>query len=683
VTTEQWAGGVGANPGDQREQEAEVLVLRPAEVAHQPGVEVGVGGGAPDPVGVVELRPDGWVERWAGRPIFDHTPEEWRRLAVWRARAAAHHAGWVAAHAHVLAWRQVVPTGRGLVAMVLAVRGWQQKSAKRAELAAMETRDKAEGIWAKHHEPGVKRRFWVLVVLACLVGVAGLVGYLLYGWAPILAGAGLVLLAADMIGHRLRAPGEEPDFVPPPMPVLIDDPNVPLSQLQLAVLEVFEREGMAPDAVGVATPLRYDPLRLEYRMVVSCPDEIAPKHLRAIERAIGAEDFAVRCLATGTATNRELVIRQGDPLAHVPRPEWLESGSRTIVQPLDLGVSAGEVPLHIVFAGVHVAVVGKTGSGKTKAAMWSIIDRLSACRDARMVGIDLSNGPAFPMWRRVFAKTAYSVEDAEALLDWVLGEIDRRMAILTALAEDDDPDNDTDEWHSGLGPAMPVVIDEFAVLAGFNGEKGKPDLLDKVERIIRTGRKVWVTLIIGTQKAGNSDFGSSVMSSQFAVKILLACTERDTVALLSTEARDKGWLPHTLRPSVPDDPRDAGKCYVESPAHRAPDVYRFYAPLAVREVKRRAMQRVADGLPDLDGVTVVDAVEVPAALAFLEQRFAEAGDVEELPSAAAVAGSAWTQQRLADELRPFGVTTKKVGPTDARRNGYRLRDVRRAIEGLS
>jgi hypothetical protein len=432
----------------------------------------------------------------------------------------------------------------------------------------------------------------------------------------------------------------------------------------------------------VACPLTYDPMRIEYRMALTCLDELTPRHLRAIERSIGAADHAARNLATKTATVRELLIRRGDPLASVPRPSRLPSGSRSIVAGLDLGESAGDVDFVIPAAGVHIAVIGKTGSGKSKGALWAIIDRLSVCTDVVLWGIDLARGPALPMWRGVIQRAAYSVDDTVALLDAALAEIDRRMAVLTALAEDDDPDNDTDEWHSGLGPALVVVIDEYALLAAYAGEKGRPDLLGRTETIVRTGRKVWVTLVLGTQKSGNSDLGSTTMASQIGVKILLACSEGDTVKMLGTEARDAGWAPHHLRPSVEGDPRDAGKCYVDSPRHRTPDIYRCWSPMPVREVKDRARQRIADGLPTLDGGTTADAVEVPEVLAWLEARFAERRAAE-LRTAELVeaSGGRWTAEKLAEAVRPYGFGPRPL--TGGRARGYHLADVETALERLS
>lgn len=653
---------------DLPEWDAEVVALHPGALVDEPGG------------GVVDLAPNAWTARWANQPIIASTREDLARSARWHARAFWRQVAWFLTHAHVLVWRELRPIAHGLVDLVRTIRRWQRCAGDRERLDATETRDVAEKLWEKRYASKVVRRFWCLFVAFLLVVGLGWWGYLVYGLpVPILAGF-VVVGVADVLGRRTH-PVEDPAS-PPAMPILIDDPDVPLSQLQLAILEVFEREGFVPGAVGVAMPLRYDPIRLDYRMIVSCPDEIAPKHLRAIERAIGASDFAVRCLATETATNRLLVIRRGDPLANVPAPSWIDTGARSIATPLDLGESAGDVPMDVVFAGIHAEVIGKTGSGKSAGALWAIIDRLSACRDVVMWGIDLAQGPALPMWRGVIQRTAYSPADADTLLEDALEVIEQRMRVLTEIAEDDDPSNDTDTWHSGLGPALVIVVDEFAILASYQGEKGRENLLAKVEVIVRTGRKVWVTLVVGTQKAGNSDLGSTVMASQFAVKILLACTERDTVALLGTEARDKGWAPHHLRPSVPGDPRDAGKCYLDSPAHRTPDIYRFWSPLSVRDVKQRARQRMLDGLPTLDGGTTADTVEVPDVLAFIEARFGEA-KADELASAAIVAGTEWTQASLAEALKPYGVMPGRIGPRDSRARGYRMADVKTAIRGLA
>jgi hypothetical protein len=587
----------------------------------------------------------------------------------------------------VLALREVLPIVRGLGRVCVRWAAWVHC----AELAEA-VREAKENERSKAAERLVKRRSgraWGSLTVAG-VGAAGM--WWLYATAPVAFAAVCLLLVVvlDLVGRAGRAVRDNP--LPVAAPTVLDE-GVPLRQITASILGTFDREGFEEGTVQVAAPLTWDEVRKEYRIRVKTADHIRPEHVRAVERAVGARDFAIRNLATSTASVRELVIRVGDPLAHVDQPPYIETGSVSVTDLLDLGYSSGDQPFALRFAGAHVAIIGMTGAGKTKGLIWTIIDRLSACPDAVLWGIDLAAGPALPMWRGVIERKAFTPGDAEELLAAAITEIDRRMKVLTGLAEDDDPDNDADEWHVGLGPALIVVIDEFALLAEHDGSRGKADLLGKVEQIERTGRKVWVTVVMGTQKSGNSDFGSTTTSTQVAIKILLACDEADTVRLLSTAHRDAGWAPHHLAPAIEGDVRDAGKCYVESPMHRTPDIYRTYAPMPPAEVKRRARQRVADGLPSLDGKrpAAVDAVEVPPILAAVERAFATAGNPERLATTDLLeclteAGHRFDAAALAEQLRPAGLRPRderwRPAPKANPVRGYYLADVRAALQDL-
>lgn len=467
--------------------------------------------------------------------------------------------------------------------------------------------------------------------------------------------------------------------------------GVPLTQITRTLLDIGTREGLE---LGVSAPMRYHAGRQEYEVSVTCLDRITADHLRAFERGIGAVDHSIRCLAPpdGESTTRRLVIRDGDPLAVVPPAPWIPTGARSIADPLDLGVSMTDTPFELVFAGEHIKAVGATGSGKTSWFLRNTIDRLSACRDAVIWGVDLTNGPELVLWRGVIQRRAFNPDDAEQLLDAALAEIDRRAKILDGFAADDDPDNDDiTEWCTQLGPALVVVVDEFSTLADYDGKGGRPNLLGKAEQIVRTGRKHWVSLVALAQKTGNDDFGSTTMTTQANTSIALPCSAADAVRLFGTERRDAGWTPHMLQPGTKTERRDAGKCYVESPLHRTPDVYSCYLPMAAGEVKRRARQRIADGLPSLTGrPDAVEAVEVPAALLLLERVFADYADVDRLPSSivldfGASDGEEWTAEQLADAVRPHGVETRKARSevVDGRSvMCYFRADVRRALGAL-
>src|SRR5690606_39993575 len=119
-----------------------------------------------------------------------------------------------------------------------------------------------------------------------------------------------------------------------------------------------------------------------------------------------------------------------------------------------------------------------------------------------------------------------------------------------------------------------LIVDEYSFLASIE------ELHEKVETIMRIGRKAKVCVIRASQKSGTKDLGSTLAASLVGLKILLACEEADTTKMLSTGHRDRGWTPDELRPAVPGDVREAGKGLVGGPVHREPESSRCHAPSA-------------------------------------------------------------------------------------------------------
>lgn len=617
-----------------------------------------------------------WLERQPGPPSLERV----RDVATYALTKDVPKAGWTLLKLPLLAVAELKPICKGLYRVLAAWSRWCAVSDYADTISHAEGSDKARHQERVEHRKSGRRRLSFILTLI-LLGV---------GWwcaethLEYLIGAGVVLLAIfDLVGRRGT---EKPESKLPAATGPVLRAGVPLRQLTATLLDTASREGLE---LSVAKEMNYDASRREYRITVQCDDEIRPEHIRAFERGLGADDHTMRNLATGVAGIRELVIRDGDPLAEVSTPTYIETGTRSIAEPLEIGASMTDVPMAITFAGVHVAIIGRTGSGKTKGLLWSLIDRLLACRDVVLWGIDLAGGPALPMWRRCIQRTAYTAEDAETLLAAAGDELDRRMDVLRELAENDDPDDDQDEWGSNLGPALIVVVDEFALVAEQNGEKGKADLMRQVEKILRLGRKCWITLILATQKAGNSDLGSTVAAAQIGVKILMSCTERDTTLMLGTEMRDAGWSPHLLQPATEGSLRDAGKAYVYGPAHHTPDIYRSFAPLSPGEVKRRARQRIDDGLPALDGrrSDEIEARELPTILVDVERAFADAGNPDRLPTAELLSylngeGYELDERQLAEKLRPEGLRPNARWRPGAGMNsirGYYLSDLEEAL----
>lgn len=583
--------------------------------------------------------------------------------------------------APLLLLAELKPICRGLGRVLV---GWSRWCAV-ADYA--ETISHAEGSDRARHQEKVEhrrsgRRRLSLILALILIGV---------GWwcavkhVEYLIGAGVVLLAIlDLIGRR----GTEKEEPLPQTPRAVLRDNVPLRQITATLIDTALREGLE---FTVASPMYYDTNRREYRISIGCLDEIKPEHLRALERGIGATDHSMRSLATDTATVRELVIRDGDPLAEVVSAPWIETGSVSVSDPLDLGVSMTEVPFALAFAGQHFKVVGATGSGKSAWFLRNCIDRVSACRNAAILGIDL-HGMELDLWRGVIQKKGRTPEEAASLLKEVLGEIERRTAILREYAEDDDPANDhLTEWCEELaereGPAWVVFIDEYHLVAAI------PELLEMCQEIVRLGRKVWISLIMLSQKVGNTDFGSTVMTSQANTTIALPCSPDDSVRLFGKDKRDAGWCPHLLRPGTKEERRDAGKGYVESPAHTTPDIYSCYAPLSAGEVKARARRRLADGIPSMyvgRDAEVLEAAEVPPLLAAVEQVFAEAGFPEWIATRDLLTALREEFPDLSEMQLAAGVPVSRDEPGSRRRlpggkhavRGYLYESIRRAMESL-
>lgn len=504
-----------------------------------------------------------------------------------------------------------------------------------------------------------------------------------------LAGFALVLLC-DLVGRR-SGHRPEPAIPAPVVPVLRD--GTPLPKIAATIVErLAERWDIT---VSIARPMSYSADRREYEVWVTRSDELTTEVARDLEWTLGATEHAVRFLAPldKNATVRRVVIRNGDPLAAPASRPFLPTGSRSITEPAPIGSSMTDQPFALDFC-QHWRVVAGTGGGKTKWFLRSCVDAISACDDVALLGIDITRGPELPMWRGVFQRVAYTPEQADALLDEILAEVERRTGVLHDIATDDNPDNDADEWHPGLGaPYWIVPVDEYPQLAKYDGKNGKLDLLGKTETIIRTSRKTGIYLLMFGQKSGNSDFGSSVMANMCGGTLLGPCDESDTVRLLGTRRRDQGWTPHLLTAGTPDQVNDAGKAFVLTGGFITPDEYRAYSPGKNAEVKRRARQRIEDGLPDLYGrgrpqptEAPIDGVEVPQILVDIERVFTAAGWPEGIPTEEVVAATGLTARALAAELRkaPVEVEPGRWRPGAGRNSvrGYLAADVRAALGRL-
>lgn len=530
-----------------------------------------------------------------------------------------------------------------------------------------------------------------LILVALLVGGDWVAAVLM---PEILALEALIMIIICDVAGRKAEPLEHP---PAPMRVLLKE-GVPLGQLRQAIIvRATERWGYN---FGLAREMSYSSPRREYEMWITCAEAITEEIERDLERTVGAPYKSMRILLTEDETSniRRIVIRDGDPLnlEELPRAPWRDTGSESFSAPRRLGVSVGELPFEVPMAGQHGVAIAGTGGGKTSWMLRGLINACVPCHNLQLYGIDLTSGPELAMWAPLLRGVAFEPAEADALLDEWLDEIARRAAILRRIATDDDPSNDhLTEWCDELAAADPyrlLPIDEFPVLAEYDGKGGLPDLLGKVKRIHRTGRKHGMSVFAFAQKMGNEDLGSTVVPSQSNIKMAGPCTPEDSVRLFGKDRRDRGFRPHEFTPGTDQSPNDAGKIYLISPNHTRPDLYRFYLPMSAREVKASVRRRLSEGYLEITaghgaGSPAGEFAEVVNPLrAELERIFRDRDRVhtreilERLAAADPATWSDWTASDLSDALPSASPRVLHLPEGAAR--GYLRDDVMLALDEL-
>lgn len=309
-----------------------------------------------------------------------------------------------------------------------------------------------------------------------------------------------------------------------------------------------------------------------------------------------------------------------DPFAEpLPYPHRAP-GSCTITQPVSLGLSIEGETTPVVLAGQHVIIVADTGGGKT-AMVQTLAEYATACRDAVVADIDpVKRG--LRSLSPLAVLTARSPEDADQRLEELLERARTRIASMPPTQPMWEPRPDA--------PAIIAFVDEYPKLS----KRGKQLAVD----LLRVGREAMVTLVICTQDATEDVMGDAIADVP-GVRIMLPCRQADVAPVVGRpDAISRGWLPHLLVPSPDqDDPADAGRFYCITPRHRDP-VLRYVSPLPADEAERRARERLAAGLPRLEGTAAGgDAAgipdQAPEIARLLLKIFATEGHPEALPVA--------------------------------------------------
>lgn len=555
-------------------------------------------------------------------------------------------------------WTEVVrPVWCGCGKCIVAYTKWVTAVHLDAAQQVAEGPLKARTLASRHKSHGYRIWASIIAVLVAAGSMAYLyIANLTYFWAVLIS----LVVVLDLIGRA--GVEKKTEFTPVYREPLRE--GMPYRQLtdsiQSAFNEIVGIDGNSHPLVRVDGICAYDFDREEWIQNLSTYQDITEAHVRTLERSIGAALRSIRVLdVPSVATRRILTIKHGDPFTDVPIAPWVPTKSKSITEGLLLGKSQTKMPFRVHFAGVHVGIVAKSGGGKSEGLVSAVIEAILACYDAVPVGIDLTEGPLFPIYGDCIQRVAYTPEDAETLLDWLLGIIKRRAKILGDIARSDDPNAKGREWNAHLAelynePSVHLIIDEMPQATKFNGQpKGTIDLASKIEIIARTGSKHWVSLVTAAQKTGKSDSGTTGISSQMMAWLVGPCTQDDANEIFSPDLRRAGWAPNLLKSAVRGQAKnDAGRCYV-SAAGFEPVVYCSWTPMPEDEIKRRRARRLADGLPRIgDGSGnsggTVDAQVVPNTLSALAAALDDIDPVDgKLPSTMA---AEWITEHCNEEI---------------------------------
>jgi hypothetical protein len=587
---------------------------------------------------------------------------------------------------------QIRPTLRGLGKCFDAYHNWLNCHTVRDGIKDAESKNKKADLALIHHRAHGRRLTFSVIVGMLLISL----GFYAYFYHfTILVVTGLVVLAGiNTVGQRGRSAMEEneekAEFVPTIRPMFQE--GMPLQTLVASVKAVLAECGLEVE-LG---PADWNPDRKDYRIAVSCYKELNEEHLRAIERGVGWNEGVARWVSDGPATTKTLVTRYGDPFANVPCAPDIPPNSRCISRPIELGVSYTDKPFALNFAGVHMGVVAQSGGGKTEGVLDAIINGVSACHNASLVGIDLTEGPAFGWWNDVIQKVAYDPETAEDLFNWLDEERRRRMKILRDIARSSDPNATAKEWNAELAEkhdaqAIVCVVDELPQLIAYDGKNGTINLVKPLQKLVQTSSKVWISFILAAQDTGRGDFGTTIIANQIMTWLVGPCSRDDANKIFTAKGRASGFNPELLHPGVRNGPsNDAGRVYVKAP-HFGPDMFATWHPSPASSTKRRAAERVAAGRPSLEP-EIVDAVTLPPALEALLGAMNSYNLSADRVSSAYVAtwlsnqGGRWDSKSLLEDLREecgtFAPVTRPGKLNGATVWCYWREDVDRAVAAL-
>lgn len=302
-----------------------------------------------------------------------------------------------------------------------------------------------------------------------------------------------------------------------------------------------------------------------------------------LETPLDLPQDGLLCQPMRTSRGRVLLrLVQNDPFAKMPPAPERKPNSRRMRDKQVVAYRMDGQPFDVSLLGVHVVVIASSGGGKS-VILRTLGDILTACSDVLVGDLDPAGNGLAPLAEALGVRAIGddNMGQIEAILEKALKIAKARPNLFAELGMDDNWEPTPDD------PAIVLVIDEF------------PQLSDRAKelavKILRTGRKSRVQLVMAAQEATVDSLGDAIADS-IALKIVGPSRHQDIKQVFGTGAGADGWRPDRLHPAQGEDPADAGKVYIMGCGSTEPMIYKFLM-LDVKEATRRGKERAAAGRP--------------------------------------------------------------------------------------
>ena len=299
----------------------------------------------------------------------------------------------------------------------------------------------------------------------------------------------------------------------------------------------------------------------------------------------------------GRSAHITLRLITSDPFADMPRPTVHAPNSLSVRDLIAYGQGMDGSPLEFRLQGMSMLIIGSSGSAKTKGALRSLLEAITACRDAIAVEMDPAKD-GLTEFEGVMA--APPIRGGKACTEW----LSHLVQIARARNKVKSAQGMGDLWEpSPQHPAIFGVVDEFIYLP--------PEAKELAIELLRLGRETGVYLMFAAQE-GTQDALGDAIASAVTYRIMLASRTEDIRLVFGTGAAAMGYRPDRLRPAV-DQERvyDAGKFYIQGPGFLRPIQWRWHR-IERDQIAQAVADRKAAGRPwfDQDSLAAADLLHV-------------------------------------------------------------------------